>query len=102
MINVSDLLKQPNPTKSNLVLKLPEFEIDETCMSAIKGHISRTAPVITISFYLFTYTILVSHMIYKCKVNEGPLSAAGIDTEIFGPASIREAATTADAIQELS
>ena len=46
MIDVSDLLKQLNSSKSNLVLKLPEFEIDETCiMSALKGHISRTVRV---------------------------------------------------------
>ena len=67
MINLSDLLKQPNTSNSNLVLKLPEFEIDEMCICLLSmGHISRTVPVrqgnnFFLSFYIYIYHIGQSH-----------------------------------------
>ena len=106
VINISDLLKQSAPSRNNPVLEFPKFEGDETLciMSAIETYVTRTSTVrqddyVFLSFNKPYRSVTKSTIARWIK---DVLSAAGIDTDVFGPHSIRGAASTAAASHGVS
>ena len=97
VINISNLLKQSAPSKNNPVLELSKLEGDETLciMSALKVIINSTTLVrqdLFLLFYKPCRSVIKSTFARWITCD---LSAAGIDTVVFGPHSIRGAVSTA-------
>ena len=106
VINISDLLKQSAPSRNNPVLEFPKCKGDETLciMSAIETYVTRTSTVRQ-DDYLFLSFNKPYRSVTKSTIArwiKDVLSAAGIDTDVFGPHSIRGAASTAAASHGVS